>query len=530
MEEIKSVRVRSKDGVDIRVSLYRDDVTKRIIDGNSGGIKVWDSLVYSEPRYSIYSNDRIIEDFIDLNRKLSSISDTEYYSIIQDPWSDNPPLNRKFGYDPYYLNNGSKVFISWFENGLQIGGYEWSDESGNELEIKSGLTQSTKSSIIKKILIIPPSESGESDITISDSSLKSGYSDEFNGTTKDIDIIQQAISYWKIKVPDYNLSLCDPNNQFCNNLEYKSPTVENTVVAEEFPTSGTQSKINLSVVLPENLNVSVRTDVDVIKVFIGKPFDPFANAFIFSQDDIDDSFLLEGSLESAFAGAEEEAIALLNETTDNPVGPSSEDFVDTESSVPGPGPVRGSKLTNKSGTHMINLAGHRLKLVLNDLERYLNSNGFPGAKLGNNGIMRDLRSSAYPSSPARAAASLHGAGLAIDLTFNIPGIKWKGIGDNANLADNPQLTKSIMNWVKSQGDLTWGAQWGKGSNPSSGIVKDRGVVEYHHFEIKSNLIPEYWEPVRVELEKFGFKPSDLKSTGRGSNLHKLMLKLLGDSA
>ena len=87
-----------------------------------------------------------------------------------------------------------------------------------------------------------------------------------------------------------------------------------------------------------------------------------------------------------------------------------------------------------------------------------------------------------------------------------------------------------MNWVKSQGDLTWGAQWGKGSNPSVGIVKDRGIVEYHHFEIKSNLIPEYWEPVRAELNKFGFKPSDLKSTGRGSNLHKLMLKLLGDNA
>jgi hypothetical protein len=179
---------------------------------------------------------------------------------------------------------------------------------------------------------------------------------------------------------------------------------------------------------------------------------------------------------------------------------------------------------------MINLGGHRLKPILKDLENYLNKNGYPGAKIGNNGIMRELRASAYPSSPARAAASLHGAGLAIDVLFDIPGFKWSGIGDNGNLSKDPNLTRVIANFVKGQGDITWGASWGKGSKPAEGLVYARGITEYHHFEIRSDLIPSYWEPVKDELAKFGFKPSDLKSPGKGGNLHKLMLKLLGDTA
>jgi hypothetical protein len=144
--------------------------------------------------------------------------------------------------------------------------------------------------------------------------------------------------------------------------------------------------------------------------------------------------------------------------------------------------------------------------------------------------MRPLRDSAYPSSPARATASLHGAGLAIDVIFKIPGFNWSGIGDNKNLAANANLTRVINNFVKGQGDITWGASWGKGSKPADGVVFTRGITEYHHFEIRSDLIPKYWEPVKDELAKFGFKPTDLKSPGRGGNLHKLMLKLLGDTA
>ena len=55
--------------------------------------------------------------------------------------------------------------------------------------------------------------------------------------------------------------------------------------------------------------------------------------------------------------------------------------------------------------------------------------GYPEAKLESLGVMRDLYGAAYPSSPARAKGSLHGAGLAIDTTWSIPGKKWDSIGD-----------------------------------------------------------------------------------------------------
>jgi hypothetical protein len=241
--------------------------------------------------------------------------------------------------------------------------------------------------------------------------------------------------------------------------------------------------------------------------------------------------------ESSFAGQEEKMaeITQLNSIDDEPAGSSFDESLagevdkSVDKSAIGSGPILGSKLTNKSGTSMINLAGHRLTPILKDLENYLNKNGYVGAKIGNNGVMRDLRGSAYPSSPARATASLHGAGLAIDVTFNIPGFKWSSIYDNGNLSKDSNLTRVIANFVKGQGDITWGASWGKGSKPSEGLVYARGITEYHHFEIRSDLIPSYWEPVKDELAKFGFKPTDLKSPGKGTSLHKLMLKLLGDS-
>jgi hypothetical protein len=203
----------------------------------------------------------------------------------------------------------------------------------------------------------------------------------------------------------------------------------------------------------------------------------------------------------------------------------------SDKSAVGVGPKAGSKLLYKSGKlyFLFNagngLAGHRLKNVLTDLTKYLNANGFSGAKLGNNGVMRDLVASTYPSSPARAVASLHGAGLAIDVTFKIPGKSWSGIGDNKNLASDSTLTQTIARWVAGQKDLTWGAEWGK-SKPGEGLVQGRGITEYHHFEIKSSLIAEYWKPFDSDLKAMGFDYKKLNSTGSGGQIFKLNKVLL----
>lgn len=203
----------------------------------------------------------------------------------------------------------------------------------------------------------------------------------------------------------------------------------------------------------------------------------------------------------------------------------------SDKSAVGAGPKAGSKLLYKSGGlyFLFNagngLAGHRLKNVLTDLTKYLNANGFSGAKLGNNGVMRDLVASTYPSSPARAVASLHGAGLAIDVTFKIPGKSWSGIGDNKNLASDSTLTQTIARWVAGQKDLTWGAEWGK-SKPGEGMVQGRGITEYHHFEIKSSLIADYWKPFESDLKGMGFDYKKLNSTGSGGQIYKLNKVLL----
>jgi hypothetical protein len=196
----------------------------------------------------------------------------------------------------------------------------------------------------------------------------------------------------------------------------------------------------------------------------------------------------------------------------------------------GNAPAYGSKLIVGKGKSlsMINLGGHRLSNIPADLQKYLRANGFPGAVIASNGIMRGLYASAYPDSPVRVAASYHGCGLAHDLIFQIPGIVWKGIGHNKNLAVNTNLNLVIWNWVKQQGDLTWGGEWGK-SDPGSGNIKGWGITEYHHFQIKESIQPKYWEPVKDELAKYGFKTTDLQRNGRNTNLHKLMRKLMGET-
>lgn len=382
---------------------------------------------------------------------------------------------------------------------------------------------------------------------------------QFSDYIKDKEILDRVINGYQGQVSslyhtsmyDYALKVCFPDTGTCSQIPYKSPLINlsevgiTPSVVTDVPVL-TPKKVKLNVFgLPGVTSLSGETDGSIkvkskvslpdFTVYLGDPPGPTVsdasglNPSGLVEDDVENPDPYE---ESKFAGSEEEVykIMQINQIDDEPVGPSFDEQLsgEVDKSEIGKGPILGSKLTNKNATSMINLAGHRLTPILKDLQNYLNNNGYKGAKIGNNGVMRDLRGSAYPSSPARASASLHGAGLAIDVTFNIPGFSWKGIGDNGNLSKDPNLTKVINNFVKGQGDITWGAVWGK-SKPADGVVTGRGITEYHHFEIRADLIPQYWEPVKSELAKFGFKPTDLKSPGKGSNLHKLMLKLLGDA-
>ena len=91
-----------------------------------------------------------------------------------------------------------------------------------------------------------------------------------------------------------------------------------------------------------------------------------------------------------------------------------------------------------------------------------------------------------------------------------------------NLSTDSQLTKTIWNFVVSQKDIRWGAEFGK-STPSNGNVKGRGITEYHHFELKKEYIKQYWDNYSIELSKLGYDPAKLNNS---DELQKLYLKLL----
>jgi hypothetical protein len=58
--------------------------------------------------------ERLILDVSDTYRSTKGIKNKDdIYQIIQNPWNDDPPKKRNFGTDPYYLNNGAKINIFW---------------------------------------------------------------------------------------------------------------------------------------------------------------------------------------------------------------------------------------------------------------------------------------------------------------------------------------------------------------------------------------------------------------------------------
>jgi hypothetical protein len=597
---IKDVRVRKSEfaqknnenfaNSDIRVYIEEAGVfgKKRKVTGDDGsggggyyskpGKIIWQPITYDvSGRYDNWTDDQFINDYISTNAKLEGnekftiykgLKSFEYstYEIIGKYWDQSDKsIKRKFGFDPYFLNNGAKIVIKWYtEEGLVEGGQKWASKHGGEessieeldvYSLEDKMVTIRRNTLVKKMVCYPPEKSKGSlpfHIAVDPDTGKESlveYKEVGGGKVdgkptkewsgyNDVNIINDLERLWWDIISNNGggnafMKLCSPDYYFCDLIAYEDPLNPKPGVTPN-PTS-TTPKTKLNITIPSNLIIKAKDDISII-IHVGDLNEVGSNINnVESRDEFGNLTELDDEYSEGSFAAEEEKMNVITQTNaidDEPVGPSFDESLDSDvnKSPIGSGPVIGSKLTNKAGTSMINLAGHRLKPILKDLEDYLNKNGYTGAKIGNNGIMRDLRASAYPSSSKRATASLHGAGLAIDVTFNIPGFKWTSISDNANLASDAKLTKVINKFIKGQSDITWGASWnvkGKPSKPEEGIVMGRGITEYHHFEIRADLIPTYWEPVKDELAKFGFKPTDLKSPGKDTNLHKLMLKLLG---
>lgn len=297
MKEIKSVRIRKRNlnygSLDIKVSLYEDG-NNIILNGSNANNIVWKSLSYKRNGiYSNYTNDDFIKDFINLNSKI----DNSIYEIIQDPWIEKVPIWRYYGSDPYYLNNGATILITWTNiDGFVEGGRKYSDDDGNEINEVASNT---------KIVTITSKDDKPMHFTKNnDIELKSkGDSKQWGGLVTDKNIISEIIEKWNNKIPGYGLELCSPDNQSCFIIEYKSPL---EIASDQTPIqSATSSQINqtpkikINVVVPEGV-LKVKNDLSV-RVFIGdnsKNIDDF----IYNPDNED----ISQYLESDFEGLSEE--------------------------------------------------------------------------------------------------------------------------------------------------------------------------------------------------------------------------------
>jgi hypothetical protein len=336
MKEIKSVRVRRSDiksgTLDIKVTIYEERRTfgadERILVGYNNDRPVWIETTYKKKDiYKEFTDDQFITDFIDMNAR--SEGGGKEYEIIQDPWENKVPVWRKYGFDPYYLNNGAQIFIQWNEGNMVSGGLTYSDDRGKEINTTSlidktnwivGIDDPSK----EQNYLLHFTKNNEIDYRKKTSECK-----VYGGLVTDLYIIQEVIEAWKRKVPGYDtLALCSPNNESCSVIPYKSPlkppepeappTVK--VAVNEPP------KEKMTVVLPPDV-VKVKSDITSFVVYVGKGKEKslLENPSTESDEFVyDDSPGIDEYTESDFIGEEEAKWEPLKDVEDDTFDPDED--------------------------------------------------------------------------------------------------------------------------------------------------------------------------------------------------------------
>jgi len=162
--------------------------------------------------------------------KLFILINTEKYkkkvnewSLIQDPIKGEKgglaPYYREFGFDSYYLNNGTSIRIAWSEGNYSAGGRTWSDEDGKELSSQdmnrwdTSWREHKKKPLFKKRVdsIWSPEGNPAGDRRLvfnpdgpAPNFAKDGPDANFSWQDKDLDILNIIVSSWKQAVPGYD--------------------------------------------------------------------------------------------------------------------------------------------------------------------------------------------------------------------------------------------------------------------------------------------------------------------------------------
>jgi hypothetical protein len=368
MKERKSVRVRKsniKSGVlDIKVTLYEDKHTfganEMVLIGTNNGNIIWTETKYKIK--GITDPDFFIHNFIVTNNQLGNTNANTSYSIIQDPWEEKVPVIRDYGFDPYYLNNGAEVYISWTnpDDLITMGGEQYSKKDGSEIDYdpyiykETGVVKLIK--VNKSIRIVHKEETQNLTLNKNNEFEYTIYSNDYRGS--DLIVLDILISKWKNKIPNYDLAVCSPNNESCSTIPYKSPL--KPFVADPEPTSVTKVATNetpkekINVVLP---TTPIKTKIDTtINIYIGKPKE-IKDTVV---DNTEDNFegLSDEYTEEAFVGNEESPIDLpdMGTTYDNVQETSEESSYNPGSVIPGKVVALPSKYshTGEQGFNLLN--------------------------------------------------------------------------------------------------------------------------------------------------------------------------------
>lgn len=113
-----------------------------------------------------------------------------YYKIIQDPWQDNPPKIRSFGFDKYYLNNGAEISIAWTINGKEAELYFDVIDSKTNLPIYK---KPSAKPIDKNDWIGGEIWSTSDGIEIQNSDKTNGFANWFNPETSKIEVYPETL-------------------------------------------------------------------------------------------------------------------------------------------------------------------------------------------------------------------------------------------------------------------------------------------------------------------------------------------------
>ena len=154
-----------------------------------------------------------------------------------------------------------------------------------------------------------------------------------------------------------------------------------------------------------------------------------------------------------------------------------------------------------------------------------------GFKIDNLGVTRDLAAAADAgSNTARVSGSKHGAGLAQDIYMHTKkyGEYTSYKNDNPKLAKDQKLVDAIISFLETSsysGKVFWGGAFssGKRSLKKGQLPKDRGILEFHHFEFANKDMPNYFTKYKDELAKLGLRPGQITSTKALGKLYNMLL-------